>query len=67
MLSDGELQNLIALHERKNSGPEEQYQILVTAPANKKFRIYMNAPGIKRKILREPKEGQSSIPVALYG
>jgi hypothetical protein len=53
VLSDAELKRLIATRQKAFGGPEDQYQILVTAPANKQFRVYVNSPGAKGKILGE--------------
>ena len=66
VLSDAELNQLIALRERVFGGPEDQYQIVVTAPANKQFRVYVNRPGVKGKMMGEIKVKRSAFPDALF-
>lgn len=66
VLSDDELTKLIALRQKVFGGPEDQYQIIVTAPANKQFRVYVNRPGAKGKMLGEIKVKRKAFPDALF-
>jgi hypothetical protein len=66
VLSGGELTTLIELRRNEFGGPEDQYQIIVTAPANKQFRVYVNRPGVKGKKLGEIKVKRSAFPEALF-
>ncbi|MGB6944072.1 MAG: hypothetical protein WBE37_16860 [Bryobacteraceae bacterium] len=66
VLSDTELKRLIATRQKAFGGPEDQYQILVTAPANKQFRVYVNSPGAKGKMLGEIKVKRSAFPDLLF-
>jgi hypothetical protein len=47
VISYGQLTKLISLRKKMKGMDEGQYQILVTAPANKQFRVYVNRPGRK--------------------
>jgi hypothetical protein len=66
VLSEDELNRLIALRRNAFGGPEDQYQILVTAPANKQFRVYVNRPGVKGKMLGEIKVKRRAFPDTLF-
>lgn len=50
-LSYSQLKNLIDARKVKKGASENQYVILVTAPKNQSLRAYINAPGVKKKIL----------------
>jgi hypothetical protein len=54
-----QLQALIAAREKAKAAPEAQYVILVTLPEGKSFRVYVNAPGVKKtalgKMLKVPR------------
>lgn len=50
----GQLQDLIELRRSEKGSLEPQYTVLVTAAAGKKLRIYVNAPGMKGRLLGEP-------------
>lgn len=52
--------------EKANHGPEPQYQLLVTAPANKGFRVYMNAPGRKKTSLEQQIVNRNEFPKAIF-
>lgn len=52
-ISYGQLNDLVKLRRGAKGAPEEQYTILVTAPHNKSLRVYVNAPGEKKKIIGE--------------
>lgn len=52
--------------ENSNGGPESQYQLLVTVPANKSFRVYMNAPGTKKTSLKQQIVSRNEFPRVLF-
>ncbi|MBM3796683.1 MAG: hypothetical protein FJW31_22105 [Acidobacteria bacterium] len=66
VLSEDELGQLIALRQKVFGGPEEQYQIIVTAPPNKQFRVYVNRLGVKGKMMGEIKVKRSAFPDVLF-
>lgn len=53
-ISYGQLIDLIETRKEAKGGGEDQYHILVTAPAGKGLRVYVNAPGVKGKMQGEP-------------
>lgn len=53
-ISHAELTSLIESRKIAKGSDEDQYTILVTAPVGKGLRIYVNAPGVKGKMLGEP-------------
>ena len=52
--------------ERAFGGPEPQYQLLVTVPPNKSFRVYMNAPGKKGTLLKQQIVNRNSFPRTIF-
>lgn len=52
--------------EKANHGPETHYQLLVTVPANKSFRVYMNAPGKKKTSLSQQIVNRNEFPKAIF-
>ena len=54
-MSERELNRLVAARQKAFGEPEEQYQFIVTAEANKQFRVYVNAPGVKGRKMGEDK------------
>jgi hypothetical protein len=54
------------LRQKVFGGSEDQYQILVTAPANKQFRVYVNRPGVKGKLMGQIKVKRCAFPDALF-
>jgi hypothetical protein len=66
LLSEGELNRLVRVRQKSFGGPEEQYQIIVTAEANKQFRVYVNAPGVKGTKIGEIKVKRKAFPEALF-
>ncbi|MEQ8763271.1 MAG: hypothetical protein RL885_05050 [Planctomycetota bacterium] len=46
-----EFLKLLAARKNAKGSPEAQYTVLVTAPAGKSFRVYMNAPGKRKTML----------------
>jgi hypothetical protein len=66
VLSQAELDKLIAIRRKWFGEPEEQYQIIVTAEANKQFRVYVNAPGVKGMKMGEIKVKRKAFPEVLF-
>lgn len=66
VLPVSELESLIAARTKRNKAPEAQYQALVTAPANKSFRVYMNVPGKKGQALGVRTVKRSSFPGLIF-
>jgi hypothetical protein len=66
VLSFDELNRLIAVRQRALGKAEEQYQVLVTAPANKQFRVYVNRPGVKGKMLGTIRVRRKAFPDELF-
>ena len=46
--------------------PEDQYQILVTVPKNKSFRVYVNVPHKKHLSLRQQTVSRNRFPAVLF-
>lgn len=55
-----------AARETANHGPEPNYQLLVTVPANRSFRVYMNAPGKKKTSLSQQIVSRNEFPKAIF-
>jgi hypothetical protein len=49
-----DLKRLTKRRDDFQRNPEDQYVILATLPKNKSFRVYVNKPGVKGKILGHP-------------
>jgi len=49
-----DLTKLIDARRNAKGATEDQYIILVTVPANKSFRVYVNAPGVRNTMLGKP-------------
>lgn len=52
--------------QKEFGGPELQYVLLVTAPRNKSFRVYMNAPGKKRQSLNQRIVKRNAFPRVIF-
>lgn len=50
-LSYEELINLVNMRKKNKGATEEQYPILVTVEKGKSMRVYINAPGVRGKML----------------
>ena len=50
-ISYSQLRTLVDRRAKEFGGPENQYVLLVTAPENKSFRVYVNTPGKRKQIL----------------
>ena len=57
-----ELEKKRAERESENGSVEPQYQLLVAVPKNKSFRVYMNAPGVKKTSLQQTVVSRSDFP-----
>ena len=67
-ISYEQLQDLIAQRKTAKGGPEDQYSILVTAPKGKRLRVYVNAPGVRKKRLgKEIVISRSAFPSIIFG
>lgn len=53
-LSHEQLLALIALRRKALGSDENQYVILVTIPAGRSLRVFVNAPGVRGKMLGKP-------------
>jgi hypothetical protein len=52
--------------EKSNGAAEPHYQLLVTVPATKSFRVYMNAPGKKKTSLKQQIVSRNEFPRAVF-
>jgi hypothetical protein len=66
VISYGQLTQMIALRKEVRGEDEGQYQLLVTAPPNKQFRVYLNHPGRKGVMLGEQLVRRSAFPGLLF-
>ncbi len=67
LISTDQLNNLLIARQKAYGGVENQYTVLVTAPANKGMRVYMNEPGRRKMILgKELIARRSSFPSDLF-
>ena len=66
VISYGQLQQLINLRQRVRGQEEDQYQILVTAPSNKQFRVYVNRPARKGIMLGQQLVRRNAFPELLF-
>jgi hypothetical protein len=66
VISYGQLQQLINLRRRVQGHEEEQYQLLVTAPINKQFRVYVNRPARKGIMLGQELVRRNAFPELLF-
>jgi len=60
---------LLALIERRKDlkgADEETYTVLVTAPANKSLRVYMNVPGVKKTQFGEITISRNDFPSVIF-
>jgi len=55
-----------AEREKEKGGTEDQYTLLVSVPKGKSFRVYMNAPGEKKKSLKQTVINRNDFPKALF-
>lgn len=62
----GDFVKLVRARRGKKGADEDQYQILVTLPKGGAFRVYVNAPGVRKKMLGEIKIARNAFPVRLF-
>ena len=63
-----ELKSLFEKREINHGGPEDALTVLVTAPAGKSLRLYMNASGKKKTMLtKEMVISRSAFPGEVFG
>jgi len=62
-----ELQKMVQERRKAYGGWEKQYTVLAVLPKNKSFRVYMNAPGMKKTMLTDPlKISRKDFPNRLF-
>lgn len=66
VISYGQLTQMIGLRKEVRGDEEDQYQVLVTAPPNKQFRVYVNHPGRKGMLMGEQLVRRSAFPEMLF-
>ena len=66
VISYGQLKQLVELREKARGEREEQYQVLVTAPSNKQFRVYVNRPGKKGVMMGQQLVRRNAFPELLF-
>lgn len=66
VISYGQLQQLIKLRQTARGLDEDQYQIIVTAPQNKQFRVYVNLPARKGYLLGQQLVRRNAFPELLF-
>jgi len=66
VLTDAEFEIHRARREKAKGSVEPHYQLLVTVPENKSFRVYMNAPGQKKTALKNQIVSRNEFPRAIF-
>lgn len=66
VISYGQLMQMIDLRREVRAEDEGQYQVLVTAPPNKQFRVYVNHPGRKGVLIGEQLVRRNAFPELLF-
>jgi len=66
VISYGQLTQLIDLRKKVRGADETQYQVLVTAPPNKQFRVYVNRPGRKGVMMGQQLVCRNAFPEILF-
>lgn len=61
-----ELETHIARRKDYAGKTEDQYQVIVTVPKGMSFRIYMNAPGVKRTRLKQQIVSRNNFPHGIF-
>jgi hypothetical protein len=59
--------NLIAQRQNARGAAEDTYTVLVTALEGNSFRVYMNAPGERKKALGRMTVSRNKFPKCLFG
>ncbi len=65
-LSYGQLLQMIGVRKKRRGKDEDQYQVLVTAPPNKQFRVYINHPGRKGIMIGVQLVRRNAFPEQLF-
>ena len=66
ILKFSELEEKRAGRELAKKAPEVQYQLLVALRPRKSFRVYMNAPGVKKTSLNQTVVNRNAFPADLF-
>lgn len=66
VVSYGQFGEMISLRKKVRNEDEDQYQLLVTAPPNKQFRVYVNHPGRKGVMMGETIVRRNAFPELLF-
>jgi hypothetical protein len=66
VITHGQLMQLVRHRKEILGSDEDQYQVLVTAPPNKQFRVYMNHPGRKGIMMGEQLVPRNAFPEILF-
>jgi Rad3-related DNA helicase len=66
VLSYGQVMKFVKLRQDSKGEPEEQYQIMVTAPPNKQFRAYVNKPNRKGLMMGATLVARNAFPEILF-
>lgn len=66
VISRAELLELIEERGKEKGSPEDTYTVLVVVPSGKSLRIYMNAPGERKKKLTEKIISRKSFPDRIF-
>lgn len=64
--SYGQIMDLIKLRADAKGCTEDQYQVIVEAPSNKQFRVYVNMPNRKGVRLGETLVARNAFPEILF-
>jgi hypothetical protein len=66
VISYGQFIELISLRTEIRGHHEDQYQLLVTAPPSKQFRVYVNRPGRKGIMMGQQLVRRNAFPELLF-
>ena len=65
-ITNGDLEAHIARRKADAGKPEDQYQLIVTLPVGKSFRVYVNAAGVKRTSLHQQIVSRNKYPHGIF-
>jgi hypothetical protein len=66
VISYGQLMQIIGIRRETRGSEEDQYQVLVTAPPNKQFRVYVNHPGRRGIMMGHQLVRRNAFPELLF-
>jgi hypothetical protein len=66
VLTETEFETHRQRRENEKGSKEPHYQLLVTMPKGKSFRVYMNAPGVKKTALKNQIVSRNEFPRAIF-